>query len=74
MSAPITLAVDDVIELVEALTFLASLCALEVQPIDQALSNQVGPGYDARQLFDDLVRMAEPLAEHLGFEITGVDR
>lgn len=63
MAPPIKVAAEDAVELLEALDFIAGLCAAEPAPLDDALGRFVGPGYDAPQLRHEIRELAVRLAE-----------
>ena len=70
MTAPIPIPIDagDAIELVELLGFVADLCASAPGPMNRALAGFVGPGYDAKDLAQDVISLAGRLPFTVGFD------
>jgi hypothetical protein len=64
----VSLRADDATELVELLTFVADLCASDASSVDQALGHFLGAGgYGSSDLRGDVIRLADLLANALGF-------
>ncbi|HUI04989.1 MAG TPA: hypothetical protein VLZ77_15725 [Acidimicrobiales bacterium] len=64
---PVEVAAVDAVEILEALDFIAGLCAAEPDPLDDALDRFVGLGYDAPQLRLEIRALAVRLAECMRF-------
>lgn len=69
MTTPtVSLRADDAVEVVELLTFVADVSASGASSIDCALGYFLGAGgYGSSDLRGDLVRLADLLANALGF-------
>ncbi|MGO9334143.1 MAG: hypothetical protein ACLQCU_08850 [Acidimicrobiales bacterium] len=65
---PVEVAAVDAVEILEALDFIAGLCAAEPGPLDDALDRFVGLGYDAPQLRREIRALAVRLAECMRFD------
>lgn len=64
----ISLQADDATEVVELLTFVADVCASDASSIDRVLGHFLGVGgYGSSDLRTDVVRLADLLANALGY-------
>jgi hypothetical protein len=70
----ISLRADDVMEVVELLTFVSDVCASDAGSIDEALGRFVGSGYGSSDLKTEVVRLADTLARSLGFRDSQMEK
>jgi hypothetical protein len=67
MSAPVSFVADDAVELVELLSVVAELCESFPLYVNDMLGSLLGAGYDAFDLRTDVARLADALAQSMGF-------
>ena len=67
MTAPVCFDAADAVEIVELLRFVADVSETDPVSIDAALERFVGNGYEATDLRSDARRLADSLAQAMGF-------